>query len=872
MSTNTWLRSIGIVATLAVIWLLHPVLSPHYASAERVAEAARSAAVVGLDYSDALTLNLEAAPGSLAIADLNQDTNLDVIAVSPSGNSISVLEGRGNGTFSAQPPFASSGQMPLSVAVGRFNNDPYPDLVTANLSTSDLSLFLNDGHGKFAAPVSVKTDAGPVCVVAADLNGDGLDDLATANIGENAVDVFFNQGNGKMRKIQAFASGGASPRALLAADFNGDGRNDLAVVNGGSNDLTILLNIGSGRFSPGHTVVTDAGPQALCAGDFNGDGLLDIATANDESDTVSILLNQGAGIFVRTASYSVKHPSGISVADVNGDNKADLIVPELNNGAVAILLGEGAGRFSEAVRMPISGEHIGAVATADFNKDGKVDIVTANTGSHNLAVLLHSVHAPRIEKLLPELTATVQLTGVNATINQEISAKFNTPLDEKTLNKDSLLIYGSMTGFHPYTSTYDDKTYTVTLKPDGKLKFQPGEILNVEFTNQIRSVVGLPIAAAYTHSFTIQPRKGAGHFVQSQLIDCDKIPGRLRVADFDNDGYPDIVALCREVDGIRVHFNNGKGEFTHEAHHFLKTAGSGPWDLWAADLNRDGLIDIVVVNTFSSDMAIFYNAGNRHFKEPQVIPCGAGPMGVRAGDVNGDGYPDIIAVTKGFPAVLVFLNDTKGGFKTPSTYLVAPSPYDISIRDLNGDGALDLVMTNLESDRGTILLNRGDGTFHKPDEFPLLLAKALVEEPIDVNRDGHTDIVAVNTASDDISIFLNDGKNDFQQQRRISVGATPTDKVFGDFNNDGYVDMAITLDGGSVVLLLNNGDGTFRRAETINVGKNPTSPVAADFNGDGTLDLIIANQYSHNLSVLLNLPKDAPVDHNVRKEEPHHKQ
>ena len=86
------------------------------------------------------------------------------------------------------------------------------------------------------------------------------------------------------------------------------------------------------------------------------------------------------------------------------------------------------------------------------------------------------------------------------------------------------------------------------------------------------------------------------------------------------------------------------------------------------------------------------------------------------------------------------------------------------------------------------------------------------------------------------------------------VGATPTDKAFGDFNNDGFVDIAVTLDGGTVAILLNNGDGTFRKVKEIPVGKNPTSPVTADFDGDGTLDLIIANQYSHNLTVLLNRP------------------
>ena len=128
-------------------------------------------------------------------------------------------------------------------------------------------------------------------------------------------------------------------------------------------------------------------------------------------------------------------------------------------------------------------------------------------------------------------------------------------------------------------------------------------------------------------------------------------------------------------------------------------------------------------------------------------------------------------MTKGFPAVLVFLNDTRGGFAKPESYYVAPSPYDISCRDVNGDGALDLVMTNLESDRGTILLNAKNGTFRKPEEFPLLLAKALTDDPVDVNtREDRSDD---QHGSDDIR--SSDSRREVQQ-RQNPWGRRP-DKV-----------------------------------------------------------------------------------------------
>jgi len=120
-------------------------------------------------------------------------------------------------------------------------------------------------------------------------------------------------------------------------------------------------------------------------------------------------------------------------------------------------------------------------------------------------------------------------------------------------------------------------------------------------------------------------------------------------------------------------------------------------------------------------------------------------------------------------------------------------------------------------------------------------------------------IVTVNTASDDISLFRSDRNGKYKEPIKYAVGATPTDQVVGDFNADGYPDIAVTLDGGKVAVLLNNADesGGLHKTADLKVGDNPTSPILADFNEDGSLDLVVANQYSHDISVLVNPPNAA---------------
>jgi hypothetical protein len=811
-----------------------------------------------IDYPGLLTVHTAAGPNQLIIADLNLDKVPDIVTANSTDNSISLVKGIGNGTFHDAVRLAVPGRTPYSVTAARLNEDAYPDLVTANVGSANLSVFMSDGRGGYRDPISVGTDAGPMFVAAGDLDGGGRDDLATLNEQQDNVSVFFNNAKHSFSKDLSLHVNGQMPVAMLIADVNNDGKKDIVTVNNESGNVSVLLNQGQRKFSASQEFATGAGPVAICAADFNGDGSVDLATANEAPETVSILMNKGDGTFARTRDYPVKHPLSIVAVDVNGDKKMDLIVSERNSNFVTILLNDGKGSFAEPIHVALWGAHIMSLAAADLNHDGKADIVGADFVTGDVAVLLQGIHVPHVQSVGP--SAKTKILAETAGLSEDLRINFNTDLDPKTLNQDTVFVYGAMSGYHRANISYSTADHSVTVHPQGSLslkgkpaKFQTGETVNVILTNKIRSTEGIPMKYGYTATFSLQPRDGTGDFKEVQRMNCVKIPGRLRVADMDNDGHVDLVALCREVDSVRLHFNDGHGHFETEV--TLPTRGNGPWDLWPADLNRDGLMDIAVVNTFTSDLVLFYNKGGRKF-DPVKIPSAAGPMGVVAADLNGDGWMDLITVMKGVPEVEVYMNDGKGGFLKPISYPVAPSPYHITARDINGDGAVDLLMTNLESDRGTILLNNGDGTFRAPQEFPLLLAKALTDDPVDVNEDGMPDMVTVNTASDDISVFTNEGGGKFKEQVKYAVGASPTDQIFGDFNADGYPDVAITLDGGKVALLMNNGDGTFKKGAELQVGKNPTSPVAADFDENGTLDLVVANQYSHDISIFMNPPKE----------------
>jgi hypothetical protein len=343
-------------------------------------------------------------PSSVAVGDFNGDGIPDLAVANWLSNNVSVLLGKGDGTFLPAQTFPA-GTHPWSMAVGDFNGDGKPDLAVANQGTfpaffdGSLSVLLGKGDGTFPAAPNFPAGSYPVSVAVGDFNGDGTPDLAVANEGSNNVSVLLGKGDGTFQPAQSFPAG-AGPRSVAVGDFNGDGLLDLAVAGFGydtyyhsSYDETVrvLLGQGDGTFLPAQSYAAWSDPWSVAVGDFNGDGKLDLAVANSASyggtPSVSVLRGQGDGTFLPAVNYSAgPYPYSVAVGDFNGDGKLDLAVanrgtyPSYNDGSVSVLLGKGDGSFLPAQAVPAGGGPI-SLAMGDFNSDGKLDLAVANLGT-----------------------------------------------------------------------------------------------------------------------------------------------------------------------------------------------------------------------------------------------------------------------------------------------------------------------------------------------------------------------------------------------------------------------------------------------------------------------------------------------------------
>ncbi len=237
-------------------------------------------------------------PSSLVVGDWNGDGNLDMAIAPFFGDVGTVVElGYGDGAFNlpaAQTITPVISQVQIAIAAGDFNGDGKLDLaVTSEQNT--LTILLGNGDGTFSqapgSPISVGDF--PAAIAVCDFNGDGKLDLAIANSQDNTVTILLGNGDGTFTQAPGSPiTVGSTPQAVAVGDFTGSGKPGLAVANTGSDNVTILLGNGDGTFTPapGSPISTGAGPSLLVAGDFNGSGRLGLAVGNTSDHTISILV------------------------------------------------------------------------------------------------------------------------------------------------------------------------------------------------------------------------------------------------------------------------------------------------------------------------------------------------------------------------------------------------------------------------------------------------------------------------------------------------------------------------------------------------------------------------------------------------------
>jgi len=311
---------------------------------------------------------------------------VDAVISSQIQSQIYLLKGLGNGSLG--PPTAvqksSAGEV-YSLAAADINRDGKPDLAYGSVASTQFSVLLGDGSGKFSAPIASPIFA-TESILLADINGDGFLDLAAPN--ENLASVAVVLGNGKgqfgLAKTTNLSGTPYGPNSTVVGDFNGDGKLDLAIAETNFPTGQVAVSLGTGHGSFAAPIISPLLSQAInnqdrmLSGDFNGDGVLDLILIDDYSTGFQVLLGNGDGNFqtpVDTKLNTTTTPT-FAIGDFNGDEKIDVVVSAFSfiNGeeVISIYLSNGDGTLTLGVQY---NEQYGGPSVADVNRDGKPDLV-----------------------------------------------------------------------------------------------------------------------------------------------------------------------------------------------------------------------------------------------------------------------------------------------------------------------------------------------------------------------------------------------------------------------------------------------------------------------------------------------------------------
>jgi hypothetical protein len=338
-------------------------------------------------------------------------------------------------------------------------------------------------------------------------------------------------------------------------------------------------------------------------------------------------------------------------------------------------------------------------------------------------------------------------------------------------------------------------------------------------------------------------------------FDAGTRPTSVVVADFTGTGIPDLaVADSGDFNtntgaGVSILLGNGDGSF-RPAHTFA--AGVHPVSVAVGDFNGDGVPDLAVTPRYDGEVSVLLGNGDGSFGPARLFPIGDDSESVAVGDFNGDGIPDLAVVDVGDGhghgiGLSVLLGNGDGSFQRPVSYSAGPNPVSVAVGDFNGDGIPDLVVADalvgLHDTYVYVLLGHGDGSFQPAQSFPAgTYARSVAVG--DFNGEGIQDLAVVSYPS--MVVLLGNGNGTFQFPRTFPAGNNPESVAVGDFNGDGVPDLAVVNFGtspnytdSSVSVLMGHGDGSFQPAQTFAAGGRPFSVAVGDFNGDGFPDLAV---------------------------------
>jgi predicted outer membrane repeat protein len=864
----------------------------------------------------------ETSPGATETADIDGDGWVDVAICN--GTNVSIYRNLGTGSISGltfAPVVNFTGfTSASSVAFSDLDGDGRQDMM---VSGGTASLFVlknicspgNIDAGSFAVPVTFTTSNTPNHVAVGDIDGDGRPEILVANSGAPiGFSIYRNiclpgviDANSFAPRVNYTVTNAANP-TLALADLNADGKLDV-VLRGGA--ATTLLNAFRNTFTGIGTIIGAqfASPVVLTAGttprsvqiaDINQDGRPEVLVANSGLTSFSVFQNNSPVGGVLTFAAGVMPTIGtgsltLRVADMDGDSRPDILVANGTGNSISVIrnlnTSTGAtialGTFATQFTL-LPGTSPSSLSLADFDNDGRLDIFVPRASTN---VLFKNNSTINYSPTVSIVGSTISILGSDFTANNTsvtsvlfapgITAPF-------IINNSSLIITtvpsGAITG--PITITNGFTTaigpnFGVFVPPpvitDFNPKFgNPGTIITIIGTgfgaiasdNKVTIAnIECPILQASPTSIVVRVSRGITLDYISVLNKPNFSLG-VSTAKF----LPSFIG-SNTIVGTALGLNiTPKLDLA---------AGTTPISSAIGDLDGDGKPDLVVANSGSGNLSVYYNISNTStitatsFSTPFTLFSGPNPRNVIIADFTSDGKPDIACVSQTANNVQVYMNQailgtlTASNFASTTTFATGNGPQSLVAIDIDRDGKLDIATANGGSNNISILRNNSAGGFiaFAPSFNITAGSLCLFIDAGDLDGDGIFDLVVANGTTNNISVFRNSGLTStvtaasFDAIVNFPSGSTGTNGiVLVDIDMDNKLDIAASNNTATnnVSILKNQANpgiingGSLATAVIFSADNGARNIIAGDIDGDNKPELIVACQNSNTISIFKN--------------------
>lgn len=553
-------------------------------------------------------------------------------------------------------------------------------------------------------------------------------------------------------------------------------------------------------------------------------------------------------MFGAAASHTPGLPSALAVADFNHDGRPDVVVCEVGSGTVSIQFGKGDGRFWPAIPI-FNADQPYTVVAADFNGDGNADLAIGDENNTTVQILLGNGDGTF------ELGQSIELSD---TFRIRV-------LDYNADGIEDLAVTPVAAG-------------TVSLVPgNGDGTFGQPETLNVGFPVsdvKVGDFNGDGVPDLFLGNWTdpaieIELASSPGVFGSPTVVPVDFAPEAIALVSDPETGFLDVL-----VDDFRplwprgelqVFKGNGDGTISGEESYVLRSHSA---DLITADLDGDGIQDLVMNNIYDDTVTVMFGTPTGTYGRNTAYRVGDFPLGMGVADLNQDGKPDIVTAGAYTGELVTQINEGGGEFPSVAEYLgdtYPPGGPDSNPVDINGDGYPDLVAVRpLEGSCGSIdtFINDGTGSLTSGPASQLdcsVFADQSVPVVLrDMNGDGRADAVIAASQNGESAIEVAYGNGDGTFSNPQWTASTSYDPYTGshvvDLDGDGRPDIVEEKVPDSFAVYRQQADGTFQYVGDFGPYETYTGMAIADLNGDGAPDVLMAANFASEIVVVPGQP------------------